>query len=213
MGNIYSYIPNGITILRLLLTGPVIFFIINADYFVALVLFTACGLSDALDGFLARRNGWESAFGKLIDPLADKFMMIATSLTLGLLDLFPLTLMVLIIAKDVAILVGVFSYTALAGFPDVQPTRLGKITTAFQITLLATVLFDLSWPAFLASFFLESWFWLLYFWIVAILTSLDGVSYLWVWTRRLVQDPRRKDSSHIDSEHQGEDSVPSRNER
>jgi cardiolipin synthase len=182
-------IPNGITVLRLILVLPIVFSIVEESYITAFLLFAISGFSDGLDGFIARRYGWVSAFGKLIDPLADKLMMITTVLTLGLLGHFPVMLMVLIIVKDLTVLGGVFSYTTLAGFPSIQPNFLGKCTTAAQIFLLVTVLLNLGFPGTLPELFFN-----LFFWMVAIMTSFDGVIYLWLWTLRLVDDPRWKES-------------------
>ena len=184
------YIPNGITVLRLVLVLPIAFWIIEENYIGAFLLFTISGLSDGLDGFIARRYGWVSAFGKLIDPLADKLLMMTTTLTLGLLGYFPVMLMVLIIVKDLTILGGVFPYTTLVGFPKIEPNVLGKCTTAAQIFLLGSVLLNLGFPGTLPELFFN-----LLFWIVAIMTSFDGVSYLWLWTLRLVDDPRWKEST------------------
>lgn len=187
--SVYSAIPNAITVLRLVLVLPIAFAILDGNYTLGLILFTISGLSDGFDGFLARRYGWESAFGKLIDPLADKLMMIVTTVTLGILDHFPILLMVLIIVKDLATLGGVFAYTTLAGFPKIQPTWLGKFTTAAQIILLVSVLLNLAFPEMLPESFFLAWVW-----IVALMTALDGISYLWIWTVRLEDDPRWKDS-------------------
>lgn len=183
------HLPNAITVARLLLVLPIAFFIIEGSFLVALILFTLSGLSDGLDGLLARRYGWVSAFGRLIDPLADKLMMIITTLVLGMLDYFPMLLMLLIIVKDLAILGGVFSYTTLAGFPKIQPHLLGKLTTASQIVLLVSVLLNLSSPGALPQMFFTTWFW-----VVALMTIFDGVLYLWIWTGRLTEDTRWKES-------------------
>lgn len=183
------HIPNAITMTRLLLVLPIAFFIIDSQFLVAFILFTLSGLSDGLDGFIARHFGWESAFGRMIDPLADKLMMITTALTLGILGFFPMTLMLLIVVKDIAVLGGVFSYTALAGFPKIHPTWLGKITTASQIVLLVTVLLELSFKGVIPGVVFPVWYW-----VVAVLTILDGASYLWIWTARLAEDPRWKES-------------------
>ena len=184
------YIPNGITVLRLILVLPIAFSIVEKNYIAAFLLFAISGFSDGLDGFIARRYGWVSAFGKLIDPLADKLMMMTTTLTLGLLGHFPVMLMVLIIVKDLTILSGVFPYTTLAGFPKIQPNFLGKCTTAAQIFLLVSVLLNLGFPGTLPEPFF-----IVFFWIVAIMTSFDGAIYLWIWTLRLVDDPRWKEST------------------
>ncbi len=182
-------IPNSITVTRLVLVLPIAFAIIEGHFLIALILFTISGVSDGLDGFLARRYGWESAFGKLIDPLADKLMMMVTTITLGVLDHFPFMLMMLIVVKDLAVLGGVFSYTTLAGFPQIKPTILGKVTTASQIVLLVSVLLNLSYTGLLPDTFHLFWYWL-----VAILTGLDGASYLWIWTGKLAEDPRWKET-------------------
>ena len=179
------HIPNAITIARLVLVLPIAFSIMEEDYLVAFVLFAVSGFSDGLDGFIARRYNWVSAFGRLIDPLADKIMMIVTTLTLGLLEHFPLMLMLLIIVKDLAVLGGVFSYTTMAGFPQIKPTWLGKVTTAAQVILLVAVLLELT----SSGLFSQAFFTVL-FWVVAIMTSLDGASYLWIWTNKLGRDPR-----------------------
>ncbi len=187
--SVLRYIPNGITVLRLILVLPIAFSIVDENYITAFLLFAISGLSDGLDGFIARRYRWVSAFGKLIDPLADKLMMITTVLTLGLLGHFPMMLMVLIIVKDLIVLGGVFSYTTLAGFPRIQPNFFGKCTTAGQIFLLASVLLDLGFPGTFPSPFFNA-----LFWIVAVMTSLNGIIYLWLWTLQLIDDPRWKES-------------------
>lgn len=182
------YIPNGISVLRLVLVLPIAFLIIEENHIGAFLLLAVSGLSDGLDGFIARRYGWVTAFGKLIDPLADKLMMMTTTLTLGLLGQFPVMLMVLIIVKDLTILGGVFRYTTLAGFPRIQPNFLGKCTTAAQMFLLVSVLLNLAFPGTLPELFFD-----VFFWVVAIMTSFDGVIYLWLWTLRLIDDPRWKE--------------------
>lgn len=171
--------------MRLMLILPIAFLIVDGEHLVAFVLFALAGVSDGLDGFLARRFGWESAFGKLIDPLADKLLMMTTAVLLGLMDALPLTLVVLIVVKDLAVLGGVFAYTTLAGFPKISPTLLGKVTTAVQIVLLAFALLYLAGIGLLPEQVFVFWIW-----VSALLTTIDGVSYLWLWTNRLTKDPR-----------------------
>ena len=190
--NLLKHLPNAITIIRLLLVLPIAYLILENRFLPALVLFAMAGLSDGLDGFLARRYGWVTTFGRLIDPLADKLMMMTTTLALGLTGHFPLMLMILVLAKDLAILGGVFSYTTLAGFPTIRPTLLGKVTTASQIVLLVSVLVELAGPGLLAGLLFKDWF-TAGCWIVTILTIGDGISYLWIWTTRLARDPRWKE--------------------
>ena len=182
-------IPNEITITRLILVLPIAFLIVEETYGLALALFAISGISDGLDGFLARRYGWVSTFGRLIDPLADKLMMITTVIVLGSLDHFPITLVILIVAKDLAIIGGVFSYTSLAGLPKIQPNLLGKLTTAAQIVVIILVLINLSMHGSLSEDLFAVWLW-----VVAVMTVFDGIFYLWLWTARLAEDPRWKET-------------------
>ena len=183
------HLPNAITITRLILVLPIAFFIVEESYVLAFGLFALSGLSDGLDGALARRYGWVSTFGRLIDPLADKLMMITTAIVLGSLSHFPAMLVILIVTKDLAILGGVFSYTSLAGFPEIKPNLLGKVTTAAQILLIFLILLNLSFQNLLSLIVFDAWFW-----VVALLTVFDGIFYLWLWTNRLAQDPRWKET-------------------
>jgi cardiolipin synthase len=177
-------------LVRLVLVLPIVFLIIDENHIGAVVLFAISGISDGLDGFIARRFGWVSAFGKLIDPLADKLLIMSTTLTVSLLGHFPVMLAVLIVVKDLTMLGGVFPYTTLAGFPRIQSNFLGKCTTFAQICLLASVLLNLGLPSTLPEPFFN-----FFFWIVAIMTSFDGVIFFWLWTLRLVDDPRWKEST------------------
>ena len=185
----FRHLPNSITVVRLVLVLPIALLIVEGRFLPALLLFMMAGFSDGLDGWLARRYGWVSTFGRLFDPLADKLMMMTTTLALGLTGHFPLMLMVLIVTKDLVILGGVFSYTTLAGFPKIQPNWLGKVNTAAQILLLTAVLLELSLPGVVPAGLFSFWFWL-----VTLMTAIDGISYLWIWTIRLAEDPRWKET-------------------
>ena len=161
--NKLRHLPNAITITRLILVLPIAFLIVEETYVLALVLFAVSGISDGLDGFLA--------------------------IVLGSLDHFPIMLVILIVAKDLAILGGVFSYTSLAGLPKIQPNLLGKLTTAAQIVLIILVLLNLSTHGSLSEHLFDVWFW-----VVAVMTVFDGIFYLWLWTARLAEDPRWKET-------------------
>ena len=97
-------------------------------------------------------------------------------------------LIILIVMKDLAILGGVFSYTSLAGFPQIQPNPLGKFTTAAQIVLILLVLLNLSINGLVSNDLSRSWIW-----FVAMMTVFDGIFYLWLWSARLAEDLRWKE--------------------
>jgi len=180
------HIPNVITIFRLVLIVPIVMLLHEGLAGWALVLFFTASVSDGLDGFLARRYGWISAFGRMIDPAADKLLLVATAVTLTLLDCFPPMLLWLMIAKDITVIGGLVVYTLLAGFPLIKPIWFGKFTTVVQLLLLGVIIFNqyLLSPA-LGEGVIPSLYWL-----VAIFTLVDGCSYVWLWTSRLTEDPR-----------------------
>lgn len=178
-------IPNAISMFRLLLVLPIAIAIVEGEFVFSLVLFCIAGISDGLDGYFARKYGWVTAFGKIIDPLADKLLLLVTTVTLGLLGHFPVMVLFLMIAKDLAVVGGVLVYTALAGFPEVRPILVGKVTTVLQLLLIGYIMITL-----VASMSVVSMFMSILVWIVVIATILDGCSYLWLWTNKLVRDPR-----------------------
>ena len=94
------FIPNIITFLRLLLTVPVSLSIYNGNEGLALILFIFAGLSDGFDGYLARKFRWESELGKILDPIADKCLIVATLLALAFAQLLPIWLAALLIIRD-----------------------------------------------------------------------------------------------------------------
>ena len=171
--------------LRLLLVLPIAIAIVEGEFVFGLVLFCIAGISDGLDGYFARKYGWVTAFGKIIDPLADKLLLLVTTVTLGLLGHFPVMVLFLMIAKDLAVVGGVLVYTALAGFPEVRPILVGKVTTVLQLLLIGYIMITL-----VASMSVVSMFMSILVWVVVIATILDGCSYLWLWTNKLVKDPR-----------------------
>ena len=166
---------------------PIAVTIIEDEFIFCLALFCIAGISDGVDGYLARKYDWVTAFGRIIDPLADKLLLLVTTLTLGLYGHFPLMVLFLMIAKDLAVVSGVLVYTVLAGFPEVRPILVGKVTTVLQILLIGYIMITLVVNIPVASMFTP-----VLVWIVVIATILNGCSYLWLWTNKLARDPRWK---------------------
>ncbi|MDH5736754.1 MAG: CDP-alcohol phosphatidyltransferase family protein [Gammaproteobacteria bacterium] len=180
------HIPNIITTMRLLLIVPVAMLIYEQQARLALLLFFTASLSDGLDGYLARRFGWVSAFGRLMDPAADKLLLLVTAVTLTLMDQLPVMLLWLMVAKDIAVVGGLVIYTLLAGFPVIRPIWFGKFTTTIQLFMLGGIILNMAFPsAIIANTIVPALYWL-----VAVFTLVDGCGYVWLWTSRLVRDPR-----------------------
>lgn len=165
----FKHLPNLLTGLRLASAPAVALLLIGGNDRAALGIFALAGLSDAADGFLAKRFGFATRFGRFLDPAADKLLMLASFLTLTLLDIAPVWLTAIVIGRDLAIILGIIVVVLLELPIQVSPLFVGKISTACQIgyVFLALVLLSagLDWPVMLkaaglatAAATLVSWF-------------------------------------------------------
>lgn len=170
-------IPNLITGLRLLLVPPLLLLLINRQFLAALILFAMMGVSDALDGFLAKYYGWHSRLGSYLDPMADKVMQISSFIALGWLQLLPVWLVALVILRDVVIVCGAVAYRLLVGALEISPSLISKVNTFMQIVLvLAVILFQLV-PQ-------PDWALPLLIALTALTTIVSGLDYVLEWSRR-----------------------------
>ena len=133
-------IPNGICVVRLLLTGPIVWLLATGAYEAGLVLFMIAGFSDGLDGFLARRFNWRTEVGAFLDPLADKVLMVSVFATCGATGLLPLWLIAVVILRDVVIVTGTISYRVLIGPLQGSATPVSKLNTVLQLLLITVTL-------------------------------------------------------------------------
>jgi cardiolipin synthase len=180
-------IPNLISILRVLLTVPVVWALLVQEYGLALVLFAVAGISDGVDGFLAKHFQWESRLGGVLDPLADKTLLVFSYLALGWLGLIPLWLVLAVILRDVIIVAGAVAYHLRIAELEAEPRLMSKVNTFMQILLVLLVvlsqgLFPL--PLLLLQTVIV---------LVLLTTLLSGIDYIWVWSRRAVDQGSKSD--------------------
>jgi len=174
-----SDIPNILTIFRFLLVPPMVLLLLNRHSGAALIVFGVAGFSDALDGFLAKHYGWGSRMGALMDPLADKLLLVSSFVTLGWLGWIPLWLVALVILRDLVIVIGaMFYHWCVEHFETASPTLVSKLNTFTQIMLVLAVMFSQSVQA-LPSLWIDI---LLY--SVLVTTIWSGIGYVWTWGRR-----------------------------
>ena len=171
-------IPNVLTVLRILLTVPVTWLLLSRQYSSALLLFAVAGISDGLDGYLAKRYGWESRLGSLLDPIADKLLLVLSFLALGWVELIPLWLVALVIVRDLVIVSGAVYYHFQVEPLEAAPSLLSKLNTLVQILLVILVVCDAG-PLPLPDVLVDG-----LMWTVLATTLASGVSYVVVWTRR-----------------------------
>jgi cardiolipin synthase len=137
-------IPNSLTILRILLVPVFIGFMTYGSYGLALLVLLVAGLTDGIDGFIARRWNQQTQLGTLLDPLADKLLLTSGFITLSTLHLIPSWLVILVVSRDVILLLGT-AVAHVTGTPiDVTPTILGKGTTTLQLSYVLLVIL-LTW--------------------------------------------------------------------
>jgi cardiolipin synthase len=172
-------LPNFISFARLLSVPVVIVFILDSRMTAAFWLFVAAGISDGVDGWLAKHFDWKTELGAYLDPLADKALLVSVYLTFGWVGYIPLWLVILVAFRDLTIVGGALLEQTITGAFKVRPMMVSKINTALQITLAAFVLAehglhfdDLGLTQVLV-------------WLVAATTVLSGFTYLVQWTRRL----------------------------
>lgn len=135
-------IPNAISVFRMLLVVPIIVALWTGASGLALGLIVLAGFSDGLDGFLAKQFGWESRLGGLLDPLADKLLLISVFLSLALLALLPMWLAVVVLGRDLVIVSGGLAYNTLIGPVQPAPSLVSKLNTLAQLACIAIVLLE-----------------------------------------------------------------------
>ncbi len=139
-----SWIPNAITIARMVVALPLLWLLIAGHYPQAFWLALAAGASDALDGFIAQRFGWRSVLGGVLDPIADKLLMSVCFLGLWWTFNLPTWLVAVVLIRDAVIVLGAFCWWRLTGAFTPAPTGISKMTTLLQIALITIMLAHLA---------------------------------------------------------------------
>jgi cardiolipin synthase len=135
------HLPNIICVVRMLLIWPTVNALHGGNYWTALALVAVCAVSDGLDGWLAKRFNWTSHLGRILDPLADKMLLVALFLTATWMNLVPWWLTAVVVARDVMIGMGAVVYRVWFGPLHGRPTIVSKINTGMQLAVvLAAIL-------------------------------------------------------------------------
>ncbi len=182
------HIPNIISVIRILLVVPIAITLFHQRLALAVMLFALAAVSDAADGFLAKRFGWQSWIGGMLDPIADKLLLMAAFVWLALAGELPVWLAGLVVGRDLAIVLGAIAYHNLIGRFDAAPSGLSKLTTVIQIVFLLVELLRLSnWvamPPLLRTILIV---------VTAGFTLASGLHYVVVWGARARHSTRLRD--------------------
>jgi cardiolipin synthase len=177
------HLPNIICVLRIALVWPIAAALADREYLLALALFIVAGLSDGIDGYLAKRFNWTSELGKLLDPLADKLLLVTVFVETAWLGLAPWWLTSAVVARDVLIILGAMVFRLWIGPLRGRPTLSSKINTALQLLYLMALLVNaaMSFPPHEVMDALAI--------LVFITTVFSGLNYMAVFTRRAWATP------------------------
>jgi cardiolipin synthase (CMP-forming) len=167
-------IPNFLTLLRIVLVPVIVILLMDGSFCVALVLLAVSGVTDVLDGFLARVLHQQTVLGAYLDPIADKALMISCFVTLSVKKFIPGWLSVIVISRDCIIMLGVSVLTMLSVPFKIKPILLSKLTTLIQIVTILAVLVKNCWsPNMQQAIPLDT-----LFLVTAVMTVITGLHYM-----------------------------------
>lgn len=174
------HLPNLISLTRLLLAWPVVLLTANGRFAAAAGVFLLAGLSDGLDGFLAKRFGWRSTIGGVLDALADKLLVLSMLFVLVLIGLLPWWLLLAVLVRETIIGTGAAAYRWFIGPYTPAPTLISKFNTGFLLALILAVLAEQTplgaWIPAIAVPLLQG--------VVLITLVISGAGYVREWSRR-----------------------------
>lgn len=196
-------IPNALTLARIILVPLIVWLIISHEMATAFVLFLLAGLSDAADGYLAKRFGWQTELGAYLDPIADKALLVSIYVTLGFAGHLPVWLVIAVVSRDILIVGAVVLSWMLSRPLTMQPLLISKANTLAQIVLAGFVLAELGLGLGLhelVSFLI---------WITGALTILSAAVYFWQWLGHMASyepvpqplPPRQRPAAKLNEPH------------
>jgi len=168
-------IPNFITLARIISVPVIFWLLLSGQSKSAFFVFLCAGVSDAVDGYLAKRFNWSTELGSYLDPLADKLLIVSIFIALGVRNELPLWLVIAVVSRDILIVAAVLLAWLLDQPVRIKPLAISKANTAMQIVLAATVLADAAFSLGLADTRL------LLVWTTGALTLLSLATYLRAW--------------------------------
>lgn len=174
-------VPNLITSLRVILVPIFVIYLLDDRLTAALIVFVVAGVSDGVDGFIARAFNQKSQIGAFLDPLADKILLVAAFITLAARGFIPVWLTVVAISRDVLILLGVLILFITRHEVVMCPSVVSKITTFFQLLSIFVVLSD-------EKLHLRGLVGEPVFWVTAALTVASGLHYGRYWFRKMSEE-------------------------
>lgn len=184
----FRWLPNAISIMRIVLVAPILMSIVQERFDLALLLFFIAGFSDGLDGYLAKRYDWHTRIGALLDPIADKLLVAGTFVVLAYTAHIPAWLAILVILRDVIIIGGATAYNFLIRPVEGEPTRISKLNTAMQLLFILFVLTRAAWgwPDKITITIIGAG--------IVVTVVISGMDYVLKWARRALDKGQKNDA-------------------
>lgn len=180
------FLPNLLCVLRIALVYPVALGILHGRHAEALALIGLAAFTDALDGYLAKRFGWHTELGKVLDPLADKLLLVTVFICLTIAGLAPWWLAALVLLRDLVIFLGALTYTWLFGPLRGEPTAVSKLNTLTQILFcigtVAAAGFGVPGAAAVTTLGAAA----------TVTTAVSGIDYVLIYSRRAAAVARER---------------------
>ena len=182
-------IPNFITLGRVMSVPVIFWLLLTGRTQAAFLMFVCAGISDAVDGYLAKRFDWRTELGSYLDPLADKLLIVSIYIALGVRAELPLWLVIMVVSRDILIVVAVMLSWLMDQPVVIKPLAVSKANTVAQIVLAATVLADDGFGLGLQTVRVAL------VWITGALTLLSLAAYLKAWLMHMTGYESGKDAS------------------
>ncbi|HKO99905.1 MAG TPA: CDP-alcohol phosphatidyltransferase family protein [Pyrinomonadaceae bacterium] len=188
-------VPNLLTVFRMVLIPVFVTLLFYQRFVLALAVFVVAGITDGLDGLLARRFQQQSQLGTILDPIADKLMMVTAFIVLSMRSIFPQPLpshlpipfwvTITVISRDVFIIVGAAAINIMTGFRGFRPSMLGKVNTTVQIVATTLIMFAASVPYY-TGYYLPT-----VYATVFIFAVISGLHYVFFISRLMNEDRKQ----------------------
>ncbi len=172
-------IPNFITVGRVILVPVVFWLLVSGRVQAAFYTFVVAGISDAVDGYLAKRFGWTTELGAYLDPLADKLLLVSIFVAMGVMGEMPSWLVIGVVTRDIMIIAAVMLSWLMDNPVRIRPLAVSKANTAAQLVLASTVLADVGFDLGLGT--LRS----ILVWTTAVLTLASLAAYMRAWLQHM----------------------------
>jgi cardiolipin synthase (CMP-forming) len=181
---LWPHIPNVLTVVRILLVPFTVWALLRGDYNLAFFAFLTAGITDGVDGYLARRFKLDTELGAYLDPLADKFLLVSVFVTLAVMQVLPPWVAILAVTRDVLIVGAVMLARVLEKPVVIKPVMISKVNTVAQICLAVGLLASLAFGAIQPGVLMVANL------VVAFLTVASGAVYMAMWFKHMTEETR-----------------------